>query len=205
VIRTSGPAHHDALELLERALGYTRVALSTVGPDRSGPSPCAGWTLADLLGHMDDGLDAFLEAAGGAVHVPAEVPVPRGAGADLAVLQSKACRLLGVWSARTPALVVVGDRPVPSGLLVSAAALEIAVHGWDVGQATGAGRGLPDDLAVALMPVAHAVVTPEDRPERFAAPVLSGHEAGSSEVLLGFLGRARPDQSEALFCRSSHI
>jgi uncharacterized protein (TIGR03086 family) len=190
VTRTSGPAHHHALELLERALGYTRVALSTVGPDRSGPSPCEGWTLADLLGHLDDGLDAFLEAAGGAVRVPAEVPVGPGPGTDLGLLQSKACRLLGVWTARTPGLVVVGDRPVPSGLLVSAAALEIAVHGWDVNRATGAGRELPDDLAAALMPVAAAVVTPADRPERFAVPLLTGPEAGSSEVLLGFLGRA---------------
>jgi uncharacterized protein (TIGR03086 family) len=188
VTRTVGRTHHHALELLERALGYTRVALSTVGPDRSGPSPCAGWTLADLLDHMDDGLDAFLEAAGGAVRLPAQLG--GGPGADLELLQQKACHLLGVWSADTPPFVLVGDRPVPSGLLVSAAALEITVHGWDVGQATGAGEDLPDDLARALMPVAHAVVTPEDRPGRFGPPVRTGDDAGSSEVLLGFLGRA---------------
>ena len=58
--RTVGREHHRALELLERALGYTRGALATVGADRSGPTPCAGWSLADLLCHMDDGLDAFL-------------------------------------------------------------------------------------------------------------------------------------------------
>jgi uncharacterized protein (TIGR03086 family) len=180
-----GRDHHHALELLERALGYTRVALSTVGPDRSGPTPCAGWSLADLLTHMDDGLDAFLEAAGGAVRVE----VPRGPAGNLAALQSKACRLLGVWGNQSPPTVVVGDRQLPAGLFVSAAALEITVHGWDVGQATGAGRELPDDLARALMPVAQAVVTPEDRPQRFAPPVRTGPEAGSSEVLLGFLGR----------------
>ena len=39
---TVGAENHHALELLERALGYTRVALATVGPDRSGPSPCEG-------------------------------------------------------------------------------------------------------------------------------------------------------------------
>ena len=182
-----GRTHHHALELLERALGYTRVALSTVGPDRTGPTPCAGWSLADLLDHMDDGLDAFLEAAGGAVRVPADVP--SGPGADLELLQRKACQLLGVWSAPTPALVLVGDKLVPSGLLVSAAALEITVHGWDVGRATGAGHDLPDDLARRLMPVAHAVVTPEDRPGRFAPPRRTPPDATSSEVLLGFLGR----------------
>ena len=135
--------HTRALELLDGSLGYTRVALSTVGPDRSGPTPCAGWSLADLLAHMDDGLDAFLEAAGGAVRVE----VPRRPGADLEVLQTKACHLLGVWSGRAPAYVVVGDRPAPSPVIVAAAALEIAVHGWDVGAGDRAsGHHLPDDL-----------------------------------------------------------
>jgi uncharacterized protein (TIGR03086 family) len=191
VTRTVGWETDHALELLERALGYTRVALSTVGPDRSGPSPCAGWSLADLLDHMDDGLDAFLEAAGGTVDVPVTVPqaIDGRPGADLEVLQAKACQLLGAWSAPTPPLVVVGGRPLPSGLLVSAAALEITVHGWDVGRATGAGHDLPEDLARALMPVAHAVVTPDDRPGRFAQPRLTHPDSASSEVLLGFLGR----------------
>ena len=136
--RTVGREHHRALELLERALGYTRGALATVGADRSGPTPCAGWSLADLLCHMDDGLDAFLEAAGGNVRVE----VPRGPVSHLEALQGKACHLLGVWSAPAPEYVVVGDHPVPSPLLVSAAALEIAVHGWDVGRATGASRSV---------------------------------------------------------------
>ena len=87
--RTVGREHHRALELLERALGYTRGALATVGADRSGPTPCAGWSLADLLCHMDDGLDAFLEAAGGAVRVE----VPRRPASDLEALQGKACHL----------------------------------------------------------------------------------------------------------------
>ena len=187
--RTVGRAHHRAVELLERALGYTRGALATVGPDRSGPTPCAGWSLADLLLHMDDGLYAFLEAAEGAVRVE----VPRRPVADVDLLQSKACHLLGVWSAPTPEYVVVGDRPVLSGLLVSAAALEITVHGWDVGRATGADQEIPDDLARALMPVAQAVVLAEDRPERFAAPRRTDPDASWGDVLLGFLGR--PDQT----------
>jgi uncharacterized protein (TIGR03086 family) len=177
--------HTHALELLDRSLGYTRVALSTVGPDRSGPSPCAGWSLADLLAHMDDGLDAFLEAAGGAVRVE----VPHQPGADLEVLQTKACHLLGVWSGRAPAYVVVGDRPAPTPVIVAAAALEIAVHGWDVAQATGVRHHLPDDLGHALLPVAHAVVAPEDRPARFALPQVPARDMGPTAELLGFLGR----------------
>ncbi len=181
-----GQNHRHALVLLDRALAYTRSTLSTVGPDRSSPTPCADWNLADLLSHMDDGLDAFLEAAEGAVRVE----VPRPPGTDIVGLQVKACRLRGVWSAQSPPTVVVADRELPAGLLVSAAALEITVHGWDVGQATGASAPIPEDLAEALMPVAHAVVTPEDRPARFAPPLRTSDSATSAQVLLGFLGRA---------------
>ena len=86
-------------------------------------------------------------------------------------------------------MVVVGDRELPAGLLVSAAALEIAAHGWDVSQATGARHDLPEALARDLMPIAHAVVTPDDRAERFAPPLRTPGEATSAQVLLGYLGR----------------
>jgi uncharacterized protein (TIGR03086 family) len=179
---------HHALGLLERALGYTGVSLSSVGTDRSGPSPCAGWSLADLLAHMDDGLDAFLEAAGGAVRVE----VPYHPGSDVAALQTKACHLLGVWSGGTPARVVVGDRPAETPVIVAAAALEITVHGWDVAQATGVPRPIPEDLAVALLPVAMAMVSPEDRVGRFGPPRAVRPDAPASAALLAFLGRIDP-------------
>ena len=61
-----------SVELLERALGYTRARLGRVDDgllDR--PTPCEGWTLGDLLAHMEDALDAFTEAASGRVRVDA--------------------------------------------------------------------------------------------------------------------------------------
>ena len=57
-----------AVELLERSLAYTRVALAGVTEAQlANPTPCRDWTLRDLLAHMDDSLDAFAEAAGGSV------------------------------------------------------------------------------------------------------------------------------------------
>ena len=70
-----------AIELLDRALGYTRVVLAGVpGADLDRRTPCRDWNLGQLLAHMDDALDAFTEAAGGAVDVPARgwSPAPRG-------------------------------------------------------------------------------------------------------------------------------
>ena len=65
------------LDLLQRALDYTRAALGTITcADVDRPTPCSGWSLADLLAHMEDALDAFAEAADGAVGLSSAAPTP---------------------------------------------------------------------------------------------------------------------------------
>lgn len=179
-----------SVELLERALGYTRARLADVHDDLLGrATPCAGWTLADLLTHMDDALDAFTEAAGGAV----EPPAGTWASARVAVLTQKACALLGAWRGPAPGDVVISSESrrveLPSGLLVATAALEVTVHGWDVAQATGRPVAVPQALARDLLPVAERVVVPADRGVRFGAvrPVAAGVPDGIR--LLAYLGR----------------
>jgi hypothetical protein len=105
------------------------------------------------------------------------------------VLQDKACALLGAWSSTAPAEVTVCGHDLDSSLLVATAALEVTVHGWDVGQATDHRRRIPEALARALLPVARDVVDPADRGVRFAAPRPSGAEAAYDARLLAFLGR----------------
>ena len=179
-------ALEGAVELLERALGYTRVMLADVGPDNlDSPTPCSGWSLSRLLVHMEDALDAFTEAAVGRVYVE-----PGPATSDPAeVLQHKACALLGAWTAARPSSVEVGERQLEAPLLVAMAALEITVHGWDVAQATGRGSPIPDDLARGLRPIAEHVVQPADRGTRFAAARRPVPPSTHSEALIAFLGR----------------
>jgi uncharacterized protein (TIGR03086 family) len=175
-----------AVELLDRALGYTRVALADVGPHNLGaPTPCAGWTLTRLLGHMEDALDAFTEAAAGHVHVDPAPPTDDRVEA----LREKACALLGAWTQARPGSVGVGDRQLDAPLLVATAALEITVHGWDVAQSTGRRTPIPEDLAGRLHPVAGRVVQPADRGTRFAPPLLAAGTTSRSDTLLAFLGR----------------
>jgi uncharacterized protein (TIGR03086 family) len=187
---TTAPRVEGAVELLERSLGYTRVVLAAVTPAHlPDPTPCRGWDLARLLRHMDDALDAFTEAATGRVArspAPATLPVEARVGR----LQDKACALLGTWSS-APATtgVGIGDQRLPVDLLVTAAALEIAVHGWDVGQVVAGGPPLPEELAARLLPVAHALVGPADRGRRFAAPADPPPDASYDERLRAFLGR----------------
>jgi uncharacterized protein (TIGR03086 family) len=174
-----------AIELLERSLGYTRVALAGVTDAHlAAPTPCRDWTLRDLLAHMDDSLDAFTEAAGGSVALTRGPSVPQ-----VMVLQQKAGALMGLWSDHVPAGILVGEVDLATDLLVATAALEITVHGWDVAQATGAGTPIPEGLARLLLPVAHRTVAQADRGIRFADPLPDPIGATPDVRLRAFLGR----------------
>ena len=177
--------------LLDQALAYTCARLSGVRDDRlHRRTPCAAWDLADLLAHMEDALDAFTEAAGGAVGVH----VAHDTAAPVPAIQAKAIALRDVWTRPSPGDVVLEAGSVRldlhAPLLVATAALEIAVHGWDVGRATGSAEPLPDPLARELLPMAGLVVGPGDRGVRFAAPRPVGPGASDGERLLAFLGRS---------------
>jgi uncharacterized protein (TIGR03086 family) len=195
---TAGPARSPAplaepLDLLERAVAYTRGVLVHVRPDALWcPTPCEGWDLAALLGHMEDSLAAVTEAADlGRVPLRAAAD-PDGAVPVVRRLQSRACALLGAWSATTSrpgGVPTVGGAGIPASLLGWAGALDIAVHGWDVSASLGPARDLPAALAEDLLPVAHTLVTDADRPARFAHPLLVSPAASPSERLLAFLGR----------------
>jgi uncharacterized protein (TIGR03086 family) len=180
------PRLDDAVELLDRSLAYTSVALAEVSDahlDR--PTPCSRWTLGALLRHMGDALDAFLEAAGGVVAVDAPAP----AADQVDDLREKACALLGAWVRATPVDVRVGDASLASPVLVAAAALEITVHGWDVGQATGRPQQVPTELARGLLDPAGLLIGDGDRGVRFAPAREVPAEAPADVRLLAFLGR----------------
>ncbi len=183
------PDHHRGVELLERSLGWTRVRLAGITEDDlARPTPCPGWDLAALLAHMSDSLDAFLEAAGGSVAATAPRGCTTAAGAR-ETLTAKACALLGAWTHAEPGDVELGHTRMGTGLMTAAAALEIAAHGWDVGQAAGHPDRLPETLARALLPTARALVTPPDRGVRFAPALPTTPDAPYDVALLGLLGR----------------
>jgi uncharacterized protein (TIGR03086 family) len=154
------------------------------------PTPCSAWNLGDLLAHMEDSLEALGEAAElGRVKV-SEVADPQDAGRTIDRLVQRACATRAAWLHRlTSAPISVGDLALGRDTLAMVGALEIAVHGWDVAQAVGHDRRIPEDLAARLYPVATVVVTPRERGSRFAAAVEVPANAPASTRLLAHLGR----------------
>ncbi|HZD67416.1 MAG TPA: TIGR03086 family metal-binding protein [Actinomycetes bacterium] len=179
--------------LLERAIGYTLGCLSLVTPAAmSRPTPCRAWDLRALLGHMNDSLMALQEASDLArVELYTREAAERAAGGDpVAGLRYRARRLLGAWTrAGGDETISIAGRPLLASIVTSAGALEVAVHGWDVARACGQDRPMPPLLAEELLELAPLLVSPADRPARFAAPVHVSPLASASDLLLAYLGR----------------
>lgn len=172
-------------EMLERAIGYARGNLATVSDDlMRRPTPCDAWTLGQLLDHMVDSIDAFIEASRGLV----EIAPTTARGDTVTVLRTKACALLGAWTSPAAAWVRIGDRALSSRRLLGAASLEVTLHGWDVGQATGRGRAIPEELAGELLVVAETMLTGDNRRPWFGPPLPPDRSSYEGQ-LLGFTGR----------------
>ncbi|WP_067439789.1 TIGR03086 family metal-binding protein [Nocardioides jensenii] len=177
----------DAVELLERAIGYTRgTLLAASTTDLTLPTPCSEWNLGELLEHMSDGLDAFTEASTGLI---GPYPIPVSEPTPVGVLFDKACALLGAWTSPAAVVVRLGDRGLAGDTVLHTAALEIAVHGWDVARSTRRTTPIPDGLAADLLLPAYALVDASDRGSRFAPCVTVGDGSTAATRLLGFLGR----------------
>ena len=180
----------DDLDLLERALGWTRGVLVDVRDDlAAAPTPCADWTLRDLLGHMVDSLSALAEAATGTLG-PTTVTVGRSAGPEALArsLCDLGCAVLGGWVHAGGRPVALAAGPLPRSVLTEVGALEVAVHGWDVARSCGSTAVLPSTLAAGLLPVAVRRVGPGDRPGSFG-PVVTPSGSDPVSVLLAHVGR----------------
>ena len=187
----TGPSRPPtAVELLERAIAYTRGSLLLVTEgDLDRPTPCRAWCLHDLLRHMDDSLEAFAEAA----HARTLSLVPAGTdavgGELIDTICRRACGLLAHWQPEPVGGVGVGEFTVPRELLGGAGALEITLHGWDVATSLGADRPIPPGLAMDLWPVARDHITDDDRPAPFAQALAVPDWASPLERLLAHAGR----------------
>jgi uncharacterized protein (TIGR03086 family) len=158
-------------------------------------TPCTLWTVTQVLQHA--ALDQLVWAAavsGG--DMPTENPfAPSGHVADpVAFTGAALADSASAWAAVSELEHV--PTPLPQGQLApsvaaGAAALDAAIHAWDIAMATGQGSPLTAELARMLRPVAEAIVEPLRQYGAYAA-VVEVRDGGDAESLLGYLGR-RPD------------
>ncbi|MET8338352.1 TIGR03086 family metal-binding protein [Streptosporangium canum] len=191
-IATEWAVLNDAHEALRTAVRGVAAG------DWDRPTPCATWTVTQVLQHAAGdqlGFAAFI--TGGPE--PSEDPfAPSGtlSASPSAVAEEAMKASADAWATVGKDVQEVAV-PVPPGKLTAsfgagACALDAAVHAWDIAVATGRPSPLTPELARQLMPVAAAIVEPL-RAYGAYAPALEA-EDGDDDVaaLLRYLGR-RPD------------
>jgi len=190
----------EIVALDARAVLHSVEVVRQVGrTDLDRPTPCAGWTLGDLLAHMTAQHRGFAAAAAGRGHDLAHWAVAPPGG-DPVADYLRAAEAVTAAFADSPApefaLPEFGaGRTVPAATAVSFHFVDYVVHAWDVAAALGSTDEPDPDLVATALPVALAVPDGEQRlapgsPFGPALPVAA--DAGALERVLAALGRA-PD------------
>lgn len=180
--------------VLDAAHTALRTAVRGLGAGRDHRTPCAEWTVTQVLQHAAGDQIGFAAAITGEPG-PTENPfAPSGVltGAPETPAEQAMGRAAAAWAtigASAPSVPV----PVPPGSLpaavgAGACALDAAVHAWDIAVATGQPSPLTDSLAVPLLEVAIQIVEPL-RVYGAYAPSRPGADDGPAAELLRYLGR----------------
>ncbi|MEU3742676.1 TIGR03086 family metal-binding protein [Streptomyces sp. NPDC032198] len=187
---------------VQESLRILRAARDT---DWERPSPCAGWTLRDLVAHMAAQHHGFAAAA-------------RGAGADrtywiapdlgrdpLKVYEESVRHVLAAFTEEGSGEgteVAVMDRgftlpeigaTFTGRIAVGFHFLDYVVHSWDVATTLGVGLDLPQPVVEAALDIARRVPKDPERrgPGAAFAPVLpTSEDASPLEETLALLGRS---------------
>jgi uncharacterized protein (TIGR03086 family) len=157
------------------------------------PTPCGDWNVTQVLQHAaGDQLGYAMKLGGPGPGYDPFAPSGRldGSPADLLepALAASADAFARVDASDPEVPVPLPPFTLPAHLAVAAAALDAAVHAWDIAVATGQPSPLTPSLAEELRPVAEAVVEPL-RGFAFGPAVEPTADADTATSLLNYLGR----------------
>jgi len=184
-----------ATALLEQAISYAGRSVLDVTPALlPRPTPCRGWNLGMLLSHASESLAALHDGTvTGHVALISATPDRDLAADPVRTFCDRAGRLLAARAIAGPRQALdIGDLPLPAIAMECAGAIEIAVHGWDISQACGHNRPIPDALAASLLAIVPLLIGESGRQPLFSPPVTAASRAGPGDRLVAYLGRKPP-------------
>jgi uncharacterized protein (TIGR03086 family) len=194
-------ASADIVGLDARAVrASVQVVSQASAADLGRPTPCADWTLAELLAHMTAQHNGFAAAAAGngadlvrwQTGAPAADPAGDYAAAAEQVLAAFAAA--GVLAREFALPQISTQLRFPATQAIGFHFVDYVVHGWDVARALGLGYDLEPDVLAAARPIAWSVPDGERRrrPGAAFAPRVAVGGGGALDEIVALLGR-RPD------------
>ncbi len=181
-------------DLLDTARAALRDVAAGLADDDPRPTPCAEWTVTQVIQHATGDQRAWASSITGSAP-PAENPfAPSGhLGARPATVVEQAIEASASAWASAAADAEQIPTPLPQGrmapaLAAAACALDAAVHAWDIAAATGQKPPLNDEMARQLAPAARQIVEPL-RGFAYAAALAPAPGDDEAAALLRYLGR----------------
>jgi uncharacterized protein (TIGR03086 family) len=161
----------------------------------SRPTPCADWSAAQVLHHAALDQQIWGAIVGGTTPSDENAFAPTGVfgvePADYAghALDSSALPWTVIDEDAGPVPTPLPHGPMEPATAAAAAALDAAIHAWDIAVATGQESPLTPELARSLIPVAQRIADQLRVHGAFAAALEPDHGADEAAMLLAFLGR----------------
>jgi uncharacterized protein (TIGR03086 family) len=188
----------EMLAAYGRALDDTTALASGAG-DLTVPTPCAGWDLADLFGHMvGQNLGFAAAVVDGDAPVDAYESVPVSSDDVTRRWQESAARVQAAFGAAEPDATVhlaeFGFRPTVA-VALGMQLLDAAVHAWDVATALGQTYRPTEATVTFVLDTARQIAARPGATPVFAAPLAEGGKDSWGDALR-LLGRD-PDQPAA--------
>lgn len=166
--------------------------LATSDLDR--PTPCAGWSVRDLLSHLVAVGDRIVHIAGGGK--PFEVPSVVQGIPDADWPDAWRSRVAPIEQALADDALLTREWVHPAGTMpgfraIAIYASELAVHAWDLARALGRDAELDQDVAAAVVGPITAALPAEPRGGvvPFGAVVPVADDAPPYARLVGWVGR----------------
>jgi len=164
--------------------GLQPVLRGLTEQDRDRATPCAEFTCHELVEHLEQSLAQLGTMSG--TEVTAETT-----GMLENRLSVLAARVIDAWRTRGTDGTVAGPggSDMPAEFIAGILPLELALHGWDLAQASGQSLRLSDEVVAYLRELADSVV-PGGRGRSFGPEVEPSSDASALDRLAAFAGRS---------------
>lgn len=178
---------------LEQAIAVSRGVLGNVKADQLGDAtPCAAWTVADLIDHMVGANIFFASGVNGTP--PAGIDAKFSEGDYLAAFDAQSSVCLSAFQAEgvMEKMLTLPFGTMPGSAFIGLAMTDTFTHAWDLAKATGQDTNLAPQLAEALLAAAKVSIQPAFRSEEgsvFGMEKTAPEGACAADQLAAFLGR----------------
>lgn len=178
------------LRAYEQVTRDVAALVAAVRPeDLALPTPCAGWSVRQLLDHM---VWENLMATSIAEDAPRDDHTADHLGDDhRAAFDDSVRAALAAFTGSGMLRRTYGPYEAPGAMIVQQVVVELLAHGWDLARATGAPTGLAPEAAEETLAAAHRIygAAPRTEGSSFAPERPAPPGASATDRLAAFLGR----------------